>query len=216
MKRLLLLLLICALPAYADWSDSTAQLMASSVYDMLSIDTSGTQGFPRRIMVEYARMAFDKVGSDVGKDTSRQIIVSAGAGGVQVDTALINVMSVQWDSAGYDLRFLTRMSYDSLVIKQFDHTISKDKKQTHYAVFGDSLIMMPECSVADTFTVYYYKRFNHLTDSTTVTTLSEEYRDAALFYACFLSLMKIDPKSAPVYLEVYKQLRDDLLNRRGR
>jgi len=215
MWRWIILFLVLPGMVYADTKDSTASMLASSIAEMLNRDTTATANLTRAQLLEFARMGFSGPGDDIGKDTTRRVIRAAGAFGVKVDTALISVGAVGFESSGYVIRFLRPTSIESLRVIQFDGTLSRVKRGTHYAVVGDSIFVVPLSLSADTMKVIYWKRSKHLTDSTTATDLPEEYRDLALLYGCYLVSKKVNNGREKSFLEDYMLFRNEEWLKRG-
>lgn len=217
MKLIFTIITICGVLAgfvYGESTDSTASLLASSMYQMLNYDTTGIDLLPRAAGLEYARMGFAKAGDDLGKPAMKLVEKSSGALSVLVDTATIQIKAVGYDTAGYVRRFLVQVPLDTIRVIQGNKEVSDEKRATHFAQFGDSLILVPVTTATDTFQVIYWKRCKHLSDSTTATDLPEEYREAALIYGCYLASMAVQNGRAGDFFTAYKELRNDILTRR--
>ena len=215
MWRWIILFLLLPVIGYADTGDSTAAQLASSICQMLNRDTTVTANLTRANALEYARMAFDKAGTDFGKDTTRRVVRAAGAFGIKVDTALVAVAAVGYESSGYVVRFLRPAPIESLRVVQFETDVTRLKHGTHYAVVGDSIFVVPVTLATDSLKVIYWKRCKHQADSTTGTDLPQEYRDMALMYGCYLISKHLNNGRDKSFLEDYMLFRNEEWLRRG-
>lgn len=211
MKKLLLLI-IFLLPVTVDAGsrDSTAARMATSMYEQLHLDTTGTGRLPRFLAIKYAQIGIGRVGWNIGKDTTAQIVAAAGVLGVLVDTALIRVIAVYYDSAGYSRRALTEVPNSEISKLQFLKTVTTKKNATRYGVLGDSILLGPISLGADTFTVVYFKKYAYLSDSTTATELPMEHREAALAWALYKASERLQNGRQKEFRESYFIERNDI------
>jgi len=204
---ILLTLLFLAPMVYAD--DSTAAAVASSILRQLDYDTTGTARLPRALALRYARGGIGRVGTDIGKDTAKVCTLAAYAWGVKVDTALIEVVAVVYDSSSYPRRALTEIPYSEINKFLFSGEINSHQHATHYAQLGDSIFLGPLTSEASVFRVQYLKQHKYLADSTTVTDLPQKYRDLAVLWGCYRASERLQNGRAQEFLERYIGLRND-------
>ena len=209
MKRLILLLLL--LPVTLPAGDSTLPAMASSILRQLDHDTTGTQRLPRSLAIRYARNGIGRVSVDVPKDTTRICSLSAYGWGIKVDTALVRVVAVVFDSLSYPRRALTEIPYAEINKYLFSGEIKRDQFATHYAQFGDSIFLGPVTSSNSVFRIQYLKKYRYLSDTTTVTDIPPEYRDLIILWGCYKASERLQNGREKEFLEKYMALRNDRL-----
>ena len=218
MKKVLLIMVVLTLFPFmvrAEWNDSTGVQLANSIYETLNRDTTGTASLPRYLVVEYAREGVDKIGWDVGIEAGKQLITSAYDDALLVDTNLLRVSMLVYDSASYPRRALKPLSPDSLFKLQFSKTITNLKNATNYAVWGDSVLITPVSSDVDTFRIRYWKQIDHLSDSTTATSLSTGYRNMAIMWGCYKSSERVNNGRADEFLARYDKQLTEIWRARG-
>lgn len=209
-KFLFLIIFLLPIIANAGSRDSTAARMATSMYEQLGMDTTGTDRYPRYMAIKHAQIGVGRVGWNIGKDTTAQIVAAAGVLGVLVDTALIHIVAVYYDSAGYPRRALTQVPSSEISKLQFLKTVTTKKNATRYGVLGDSILLGPISLGADTFTVVYFKKYAYLSDSTTATELPMEHREAALAWALYKASETLQNGRQKEFRESYFLERNDI------
>jgi hypothetical protein len=202
---ILLAVLVCG-PVIAGQPDSTIKVMRSDVYEQLGMDTTGPASLPIYMANKFSQRGIDKTGWDLGQEVSKQIISTANKSAVAVDTALIRVVGMAYDSGGYPVRWLREVPIDSLTKMVFSGAITPEKNATHYAAFGDSVYLGPTSGNADTFNVLYYKKYTYPTDTTTANPLPVEYRRVAIAWACYEASEKLNNGRAEEFLKRYAEM----------
>jgi len=215
MKRIIIIVFMIAGVASADTGDGTRADIATSILKQVNFDTTGNDLVGRSLAMEYAGDGIDKAGWDIGIEVSKPCTSTAGEMGMLVDTALINVVSVIYDSSsGYPVRALVEVPVESLNTKQFSGEVAAGKNATHYSIWGDSLLLLPVSKDADVFTVRYWERVDHLSDSTTGTNLSQEYRDLAVLWGCYKISERANNGRADEFKKRYYEEIDNVWRRR--
>lgn len=216
-KALLIALILVLLPLTVragDAPDSTTARIAVSIFEQLRRDTTGTESLPLYLAQKYARIGVSMAGIDMGIEASKPCTSVGHAMSMLVDTALIRVMSVTFDSASYPRRNLRELPFDSLTKMQFGNSIEKEKNATHYAVWGDSLLLAPVSSDADVFTVRYYKRADYPDSVNQQIILPEEYRELAVLWGCYKASERLVNGRDQEFMTKYYTLRSAIWNAR--
>lgn len=209
MKNIVIFLVLLFLAPVAHTDDSTTAAIASSILRQLEYDTTGTARLPRSLALRYARSGVGKIGTDIGKDTTKVCTLSAYAWGLKVDTVLIEVVAVVFDSLSYPRRALTEIPYPEIKKFLFSGEINNNQHATHYAQFGDSIFLGPVTSASSIFRIQYLKQHKYLADTTTVTDLPQKYRDLAVLWGCYKASERLQNGRAQEFLERYIFLRND-------
>jgi hypothetical protein len=204
MKKWLLVFLLIPSFLWAESEDSTTVMIANSIYEQLCMDTVGTDRFPRYLGYQYARIGVDQAGWDVGVEAGAVCTSTANQSAMLVDTALIKIVSIVADSGGKPIRALREIPVDSSNAYKFDSRLTANA--THYAMWGDSVLLMPASSGTDIFRVRYYKRVSHLSDSTSATDLAEEYRELPVLWGCYKASQRLQNGRAVEFFTAYEAL----------
>ena len=213
MRKLLLIFLAAAIfPQIVRAADNAnVTLIAASTYQQLGyIDTTGTDRLPLTLMKKYAREGVARVGEDIGKGAFDKCTTGAYAMGVLVDTALIRVLTVFFDSAGYSRRSLKQVPFDSLAKHWYSGAIIAKQNATHFAVLDDSIFVAPLSDSTMAFSVIYRKKFDYLSNDTTTTDMPEEYRHLAVLWTAYKASEHLENGRDKEFMEKYFKLRDDI------
>ena len=202
-----LVIIVCLLLAtvtYAADMDSSSVFMARSIYERLGIDTSGSARLPTYLARECARKGIYQVGIDLGQEASKSVIIAANKGAALLDTQVIRIAGVSYDSLGITRRWLQAVPYDTL--NRFSGEISASRNAARYALFADSLLVGPVSSNADTFGVRYYKMTNYQATDSGGTNLPLAYRDLAIQWGCFVASQILNNGRADEFRKVYNEM----------
>lgn len=221
MKRLVVLLgllglLSGALPA-ADLFSTTSQI-ASRIYVQLSLDTTGTNAYPRAIALSHAREGLYQCGLDLGIPFMKVVPIAAESYSVKVDTALIAVSYVvrmsdfdgiftspvpagivrnaPLDSILQDIRYKRNDAGD------FEANLDAPE-WWHQQPGSDSIIFASSLLGADTLLVLGYLRDNPLTDTTATTSIPQDYRRGAILYGLYLASERLQNGRETAFEERY-------------
>lgn len=204
MKRWLWVFLLIPSFLWAESEDSTTVVIANSIAEQLSMDTSGTDRLPRYLMLKYARIGVDQGGWDIGVEAGKPCTSTANQSAMLVDTALIKIVSIVADSGGKPRRALREIPVDSSNAYKYSARLASNA--THYAMWGDSVLLLPASSGTEIFRVRYYKRVSHLSDSTSVTDLAEEYRELPILWGCYKASQRLQNGRAVEFFTAYEVL----------
>lgn len=203
--RIAVVLLLAGTLSAADM-DSTSKLMRTSIYEQLYIDTTGSDGLPVYLAMQYARAGVERVGWDVGLEKSKALTLAANTEAALVDTALIRVGGIAIDTLGtIRSRWLQEVPFDSLKKVGYSGGTA-NRNPTYYAVFGDSVYFAPVSAAINSFAVRYYAKANYLTDSTTVVNIPEEWRQAAIQWACVMASQRLRNGKMAEFRDMYDYL----------
>jgi hypothetical protein len=191
--------------------------IAPSAFQQLGFsDTTGTDRLPLAVMKKYAREGVARVGWDIGKGAFVKVSLAAYLMGVKIDTALIDVYAVFYDSVSYSRRALKRIPFDSLAKQWYNGAIKPGQHATHFAVMDDSIFVSPLSDTAMPFSVIYRKKFDYLSLDSATTDMPEEYRHLAVLWTCYKASERIGNGRDKDFLEKYLKLRNDILGRGGK
>ncbi len=202
-----LVIIVCLLlgtGVYAADLDSSSVFMARTIYERLSIDTSGSARLPTYLARECARKGVYQVGMDLGQEASKTVIIAANKGAALLDTQVIRIAGVSYDSLGITRRWLVPVPFDTL--NRFSGEITAYRHATRYALFADSLLVGPPSAVADTFGVRYYKMTNFQSTDSGGTNLPLAYRDIAVQWGCFVASQILNNGRADEFKKVYTDM----------
>ncbi len=206
--------------------NSTPNKMAVNILDMLRLDTSGTAALSKAGAVSHARDGVAKAAAVLGVPFTKQVISTAGKPGMLVDTGLIVVTSVTYDSIVNEImvpvRALTRTPRDSIVyLSQPDPTqppvVLEGTNATMYShQWGsDTIVVGSISSNVDSFTVTGFRQALVPATDTSVMEIPTEWRQAAKFYGAYLAAMVVAPGRQGDFYAAYEREVADIWRQRG-
>jgi hypothetical protein len=225
MKRVLVgILLILGTAAMAGDND-TPQKIGVSIMRILKLDTTGTKAMSRTDAAWFARFGIAKCGAVMGVPFTSNVVSATGGRKVFVDSNLIAVQTVMYDSsvAGYfvPVRSLARMPADSMVTLSRDRTGAATVRDDYHATMyahqwgSDSMTVGPVAIGADTFTVEGFRQARTPATDTSQTEIPQEWRQAAIFYGIYVASLSLANGRADEFYKAFMQEVADIWRMRG-
>ena len=171
--------------------------IATSSYEQLQHNSTGTNALPRSLMLEYAMESVAKAGSDIGTPFTKRVLSTPENMGVLVDTALLAITWVMIDSIIEDsavpVRMLEYLPLNELLPLTWGEddvaAMDDENNATHWyrPPGSDSMMIAPMGMEVDSFNVIGFKRVKFSPDSLVDITLDEEYRRLAILWTMALA-----------------------------
>jgi hypothetical protein len=206
MKKLLLIFCLLASVATAGVLDTNAKARIE-VFKLLAMDTTGTSNLSTGIVDNFIYAGLERVCEDLSaKERVKKITLLKNYRHYLIDTSsgydVINLRACLWID-GDSVVPLTPLDIDASpnVVWEQVNTAGLDRPGYFYR-WGDSVGFIPMPAATDTVLVFYNTTVTP--SSTSMAEVPIDYRWGAVYWAAYLSAVRIGIDPAP-YLSLYQQ-----------